>query len=77
MKEIWKNILQMQTAFENVDDKEWFFLILYEWFILSLYLDKQSIKDENHLVACPFIARKLNLDKEVRYEGISGYIQTQ
>ena len=33
----------------------------------SLCLDKESIEDENHLVSCPFISRKLNLDKEVKY----------
>jgi hypothetical protein len=28
----------------------------------------REIMDENQLVACPVIARKLHLDKEVRYE---------
>ena len=33
-----------------------------------LCLDKESIEDENHLVNCLFIARKLNLNQEVKYE---------
>ena len=31
-------------------------------------LDKDTLEDENHLVACPFIARKLNLNNGVKYE---------